>query len=158
MTHLRILGIDPGKCTGLALITESGFRAWQVTDRIVPAILEVIRENVPCHIACERFVHGMRSVRNTSQNSAAIVVNALSVQCEALGIPFERQAAGEAKLLSNNLLQRVGLYTVHKEHANDAAKHALFYLLKHYPTEYHNMITTGHLYPEESNDPKESNA
>lgn len=142
-----IVGVDPGKITGLAIFV----RALDGTDKIhaeeVPAreVGTLLRQwTAGIHDksmiwAVEKFVI-MPGRPQTSQPDALLVTG--TVQGLAVGSRYVEQGPGPAKRICNDqMLKRLGWYTPTKDgHANDAKRHIVLAMATYYVPEFAAMV------------------
>lgn len=139
----RILGVDPGETTGVATYLDGKFYSLQLpsTDAgpfLMGFIDAAARRPGILHVACERYVIGTNTAKKSRQPAAAALIGVLKEHSRPLNnIIFEQQNASEAKKLGNNVfLKRIEWFNPGKGHANDAARHILLFLLRHFPEEF----------------------
>ena len=138
-TELRIVGVDPGGTTGVAVVTwdrvtykyRLGFTS---ASTLGPAdVADSVNGLAPDAVAVEQFVVGRRSARSKSARAgeqARNIVGALVAAFPAL----YRHTAHDVKLwATDERLKAAGLYRAGSgPHIRDATRHALFTLRKHY--------------------------
>jgi len=143
MSRRVVIGIDPGKMTGVYLFCS---------DTAVDAPLktegfEVRAENMPfflngmfhlvtthyggfCHVAIERFIITSRTAKLSQQSDALEVTGMVKAVAAIQALPDVRQyLKANLKFASDDMLRSVGWHTPSMRHANDAARQA-FALLK----------------------------
>lgn len=134
--QLLIVGVDPGKVTGIA-IWWSGDPGSPVYRREVPAVdvasdlREVLRTfERPTLIACERFIKATGGRPQTAQPDADRVIGAVRSLADELVVRCVYQSPGPAKRVApDRLLRQLGWYTRTPDgHANDACRHVLLAL------------------------------
>lgn len=143
-TH--IIGIDPGKTSGIAHYRSDviGSRRVEVcqieaidTLGTVTSLVHGITD--PIIIATERFtIHGSSrgTGRKTQQPDALKTFGALEVMCYANPqLIFAPQSASEAKHYGNMMLRSLGWYNSGMRHANDATRHVILALVRFHPQE-----------------------
>jgi hypothetical protein len=153
-----IIGVDPGKITGLALWQEltsetlgSGtvigpIKSWAVAEvgptQVLPYIRALLRGRKPTLIACERYVQGTGRRAMSYQGDAQHITGEISGLAQELECQFVRQLAGPAKKTGNDqVLKTVGCYTSTPDgHANDACRQVIRALATFYPETYARLV------------------
>lgn len=133
--RLRVLGIDPGKMTGLASYVDGTWDVRQLPADEVPAYT---REWIgwpwteEFAIVCERFVPSARAL--TFQPDALELIGYTRYLCQEKKIPFTLQPPATAKkLFPNDLLKELGAYVKSTEHGLDAARHVALWIRTYHP-------------------------
>jgi len=146
---VRLLAVDPGETTGFALFdTESGESYFWAEPSAMDAVTYV---NGKLHdgelevLIVERFTISSRTVQATrgGSNTAIEIIGALrwlahtySNQHNEDGelrktIPFVVQSPSDAKaFVTDEKLKRLGWYTPGKDHARDATRHLVTYMVR----------------------------
>lgn len=134
---LYVIGVDPGKMTGIAVYA---FQRFEFGDQLpasevghfLDGYLDEVRRRYPnarIVIGCERFNVGGSTVKMTQQSDATEVTGKMKDLATKHQCTFIIQNAADAKKMGQpKILRRIGWWTRGKEHANDAAKHALLAL------------------------------
>ena len=131
----RILGIDPGKMTGVAWWRDGEWGALQVPPEessrwIADWVRQYRSDNT--HVACERFTNTSRVV--SSQPHARQLFGYTGALCAEEGVSFYPQTVSAAKrVVPNDLLKKMGIYQVRLGHGMDATRHVVWWLHKHHP-------------------------
>lgn len=132
----RLLALDPGEALGWALFVDGTLAACgQVSTRRAPAkALAELFATQPTEVVCEDYRvynHRLRE-HSWSKLFTAKLVGGIQLKCAELDVPLTMQMASTAKgFCSDDKLKKWGLYQVGKRHANDAIRHAVYYLLFH---------------------------
>lgn len=134
---LHVIGVDPGKMTGIAIYGHNRFLfgdqlpASEV-GHFLDGYLDELRRHHPSGrivIGCERFNVGGSTIKMTRQSDATEVTGKMKDLAKKYGCTFIIQNAADAKKMGQpKILRTIGWWTKGKEHANDAAKHALLAL------------------------------
>lgn len=150
-----VIGIDPGKTTGMFLYAPHGrvgpkwkglkpFYAWQQfgaadAPRALNAeITDAAERYGPSgvHIAVERFIINARTAKSTQQ-ADALEVTGMVKGFAALRTPnpVRQYMKANLRFASDDALRKIGWYSSKMGHATDAARQA-YALLKdvHYPS------------------------
>lgn len=151
-----IIGVDPGKITGIAMYQTAGafgpgtvigdIKSWAVAEvestQVLPYIRALLRGRKPTLIACERFVQGTGRRAMSYQGDAQHITGEVSGLAQDLGCQFARQLAGPAKKTGNDqVLKQVGCYTATPDgHANDACRQVIRVLATFYPEVYAKLV------------------
>lgn len=131
-----VVGIDPGKTTGHALLTVADHRVDSGQTTAMQAC-QWIEQMLPTHghnslIAVERFTIGQETLKKTRQHDALDVIGAIKYLCWAHSTRFELNGPSEAKAMVNDeRLKMKDYYQPGQPHANDAARHAVYAAVKH---------------------------
>ena len=134
---LYVIGVDPGKQTGVAIYGNGRFNmgddmpASEVGLFVDAYITELRAQDPTCRIvmACERFNIGGSTLKMTRQADATEVTGKMRDVAKKHGITLIVQNAADAKKMGAPVILRsIGWWTPRKRHANDAAAHALLAL------------------------------
>lgn len=149
-----ILGIDPGQMTGLAwwdveaqaVYVSAQQPAYQAVlnvwewlehhrDSAVPQEYEVVQ------VACEKYVIGPRTLQATRQYDALHVAGAVRFKCQELGVLYTEYPPSESKrLVTDERLQRLGLWQPGRGHVHDATRQVLTHLAREHPTRFQGLL------------------
>lgn len=151
MKKLVIIGVDPGKETGLALyfnrslLTKDSVAASEVLTRVsrwVHNTLGKFGDNAQVIIAVERYQVGGNTVKKTRQPDAVEILGALRLI--ARGNPQVRVVVSNAsdakKIASPATLKRIGWWTPGHGHINDATCQIIRALAAERPEEFAEVI------------------
>lgn len=149
--NIAILGVDPGKTVGIALLVDTTFQSWQL-PRIdaLPHIEGIIRGASRLVCGCERYVVGSNTVKKTRQVDALEVCDEVRQLCtQHPRAMFQLQGAADAKkrVGSTSNLKQLGWYRRGQVHANDAASHVALALLNVFPVRYEQLLRSGTMVP-----------
>lgn len=138
---IRVLGIDPGGTTGLAVldfIPELG-RPWSVEptqhggmDTLLLDLLPLLKLGGEKLVAIEKFVVSRRSGRSATAQAgeqARLIIGGVAQLCQQHGVRLVQRPAGVVKpWATDRRLDAAGLLapTRGMGHARDAARHALY--------------------------------
>ena len=127
----RILAVDPGNTTGIAVV-----------DMAYPAVLEThefdyedvadfmfnpIDRGAIDEIVCEHFYVDAETLKKTWQADTFDVIGIMRYTAYILSIPYTHQPPSSVKkLATNDRLIKIGWWTPGQGHAQDATRH-LFY-------------------------------
>lgn len=132
-----IIAVDPGGTTGCATYWDGQISAVQVPDpmefmqRFEQWIDAALKSGYTVHAVCERFVIGPATLRHSQQTTALELIGAVKYAAHRRGVPVTLQAASEAKTFCDNArLRNLRLYVRGKDHANDALRHLVLWLVK----------------------------
>ena len=161
---VNVIALDPGETTGIAHYvcdasythgdheSEARVRALFTTVQLSPddaadyvdAIASDSRTRVGLTIGFERFVPRRRSYAHTNQAGPHHVIGAVIEIARRTHVPYIEQGPSEAKNVGRPAtLRRLGLWTRGKDHANDAAAHALLMLIRLHPYEASRLYRHG---------------
>jgi len=135
VSDLTLIGIDPGKMTGVAM--------WDASEGGTPHVMQLevdpffswvnttLLTGKKYDIICEAFVISQRTVKGSSQTWSLEHIGLLKWASWRMGHMFTLQQASAAKKFStNDRLKEFGWYTPGMDHANDACRHLLLHALK----------------------------
>lgn len=154
---ISIIAVDPGKVTGVAWFTrvktQERFGSAQVDiDDAANYIRQLAcnfyrKLDVPVDIACERFVIGATTARNSPQHDALHLIGSLgdfAANFDWCETRFVLQPAAEAKKVGNKtVLRDLGWWSrLPGGHANDAASHVCLRLLTAHPAVWLGLLNS----------------
>lgn len=129
-----ILSFDPGKTTGWALFT--GGVVWDAGQDQPQEFLErmddwTMRSTYgDAQVVGERYIITPETLRKSRQHWSLEIIGAARYLCTRSGIPFTLQSPSEAKAFAtNDKLRQLGWYVRGMQHANDALRHLLVFLV-----------------------------
>jgi len=134
-----ILGIDPGKLTGIALLHTpaplTSYQGWELDLVTGGALIKDICEQCGprLHVACEQFTIGMRTIKNTATAHFSIeMIGVARYFCQTYTgwdlKMYEQKAAGFS---TDDRLRAMGWYhPTPNGHMNDAGRQALKHLVE----------------------------
>ena len=141
-----VLSIDPGKASGVALLSWDGTdenpnillsKEVQPEEFAIPVetLLNSYKNEDLLSVVCERFTINAQTVRNSQAPYSLEQIGVLKHLCRTNMYDPERiifQSPADAKaMFPNEALKKVGAWHVGGEgHANDAIRHALLRLVK----------------------------
>lgn len=123
-----IIGLDPGKTTGAAIIQPTGW--WTIAELdSLPALWDIVSQLKPKIVVCERFVWQPR-VHDATALEAIGVTKLYVQQHYDVNMVFQMPAAAK-NFVSDVMLRRNDLFNVSKgmRHARDAIRHVIYYLV-----------------------------
>lgn len=143
---MRVLAVDPGGTTGWVIWCDGARIAGQdefggfvnLVDNLLMAGDNRDADRLDAIVA-EKFTINAQTVRNSQQTTALEVIGYLRAMAHLEGIPFSLQTPADAKRFtqlgtnSHGRLDALGwtLRPLAKhDHANDAQRHLLLYLVK----------------------------
>lgn len=144
MTNSRdyLLAIDPGLLTGVMYIDMSDkndpskvwSEEWSV-DHFHDTIEGFLSENKDvCRVVIENFIIGNSTGKKSQQPWSLRLIGVVAFLCHKYEIPLTIQSPSERKFATSEKLKKVGFWHVAGEgHANDAGRHALVWVIDHYP-------------------------
>lgn len=149
MSNRVVIGVDPGKMTGIYVYSSDpapkpalATQAMQVPVQHMPYVLNGLFHLATacygghCHVAVERFIINARTAKSSQQGDALEVTGMVKAVAAIQCMPEVRQyMKANLKFASDAALKRAGWYDPKQPHANDAARQA-YALLKDvdYPT------------------------
>lgn len=141
---ITVLGVDPGGTTGFCFVSISGSQlVAQTGGQLKPAhFVRAINMRVvgilpELAIACEAYMIGSNTLKKTRQHDPLELIGWLKYTALLEGWTFETQSPSSSKkLITNDMLKHVGLYTPGREHSNDAMRQALLWLARTHPAEF----------------------
>ena len=146
---LCIIGVDPGKTTGIAMWTRVSFTTMEVRQDEVEPYLEACLKmmdytNVDVFIGVQRFAILPGTHKKTRQPAASEIVGVVRNLGEKYQVLVDVQSASTAARFKNDTLRKLGWYTITRGgHANDAARHVCVTLLTYRPEEMARLLEDG---------------
>lgn len=140
---LSVLGVDPGKITGLFQAHRDGTltRRQYEWNSVVARMSSWMDTDTPDVVVAERFIITSRTAKLSVQQTAIEVIGVMRYLCEQRNVPFVLQTKGNiTKLATDEKLRTVGWYERGSGHSNDAARHVLAYLATTYPNRFLSLI------------------
>lgn len=146
-SNFAVISVDPGKASGIALITWSGgledlpVKVYSMESQPedfasdIRAVLAQASIAPSVKVVCERFIINAATVRNSQAPYSLEQIGVLKHLCREFGYSPENiwmQNPVDAKnMFPNPALKTIGTWHVGGEgHANDAIRHALLALTK----------------------------
>lgn len=146
MSIKYVLSVDPGKATGIVLMSWNGVdsiptvilsKEVQPEDfaLVIDTVLNSYKNENTFSIVCERFTINAQTVRNSQAPYSLEQIGVLKHLCRTSLFNPEQiifQSPADAKnMFPNPVLKKLGTWHVGGEgHANDAIRHALLRLVK----------------------------
>ena len=131
---MRILAVDPGKMTGLALTSEMSLVRWELPYlEALDAAGALIMAQAINVVVCENYIVGQGTIRKAQgENWSLKSIGALEWMCHyATGIEFILQKPADAKTFSTDeKLRELGWWLPGHPHANDSLRHLLLFLAR----------------------------
>lgn len=129
-----ILGLDPGKKSGVALLDlllETCTGEEVVFERYGPYIEDIIERLQPLVVA-ETFIMNSATVKNTQAPWSLEAIGVARFLAAKYDVPFMTQPQSSAKRFSTNeRLKALGWYVPGRGHLADAQRQALLYAVNH---------------------------
>lgn len=146
-----LVGVDPGKVTGIAMWwdpfvydnSEKGSDVEtaevELSTSVVPVIRRMLDDRRPFAVGIERYI---QNSRKTHQPAANEVTGAVKSLCEELLVRCVYQSPGPAKRAgSTHVLKKLGWWTPSKDgHANAALGNMLLLMATVAPQRYAELI------------------
>ena len=138
----KLLAIDPGKLTGVAVIDITDvekptvdFTAEMTVDQFSDYIELYLFENKDTvRVVIERFIITVATAKKSPQPYSMELIGVVKFLCRKYEIPIWLQNPDERKFADNTKLKKVNFWHVAGEgHALDALRHALVWIKDHYP-------------------------
>lgn len=87
-----------------------------------------------CRVVIENFIIGVSTGKKSQQPWSLRLIGVVVYLCDKYNIPITIQNPSERKFATNEKLKQIGFWHVGGEgHANDAYRHALVWIVDHYP-------------------------
>jgi hypothetical protein len=144
-----LIGIDPGKTTGVATYDKGRFAALQLAaEDVLPYLRGWVEGQTSrgeqVDIGLERFTEGTAPGHHVStQGDAEVVIDGVvhEFAAEPLVQVQLQSAADVKKTVTNRHLRKMGWYVgASAPHANDAGRHLGFRMLVRHPEEYTRVL------------------
>lgn len=137
---MRIIGIDPGETTGIAIYNDDVWQYHQLEGEHFEDLEWLLKVERPDVVVCESFQKRNNPGANTKP---LLYIGAINGYCLTYNIELVFQTPSQGKAFwTNNKLKACGLYTAGLKHAMDATRHVLLYLLntKTLPQKYLDLL------------------
>jgi hypothetical protein len=138
----KIISFDPGGTTGVAIVSYAAdsnpelIEAFQVENGLEGFILWA--RNIDWTefdtVVCESFT--LRTGVKFPDLSPVYIIGALEAMLDSFNATVAYQAPSSKPICDDKLLKKISFYTVGRQHANDATRHAIIFLRskRHLPT------------------------
>jgi len=149
-TQMILIGVDPGKITGIAVWwspdfweAENGKKPLDTAEVEASAVARVLRRMLdgerPTLMAVERYVQGQKK---THQPEAHQVIGVVRSLADELVVRCVYQNPGSAKKIGTTArLKKLGYHVPTKDnHANSATAHMLLLMATFHPTVYAELV------------------
>ncbi len=145
---LLIIGVDPGKVTGLVAWRSFVSTGPSIDRQEVPAddvartLRLMLRSERPTLIACERFTRGTGTRPQSAQPDADRVTGAVRSLADELVVRCVYQSAGPARRVApDRVLRQLGWYMRTLDgHANDACRQVVLALATFRPEVFAQLL------------------
>ena len=133
----KVVGIDPGETTGVAIFLDSTFVSCeQLKTKEMPlaaaTMEQYLRYNKPDVIVMEAYrIYNWKTRSHANSDVHTLrLIGAIQYIAFLMEVPVVFQGAGEGKgFCTNEKLEEWGFYSAAKRHAMDALRHICHYLL-----------------------------
>lgn len=127
---MRVMAIDPGPSTGIALWDTDDELPWATTLQRHEAedfIVEKIAKQAVHLVICEEFVITAGTAKKGRMGSESIeMIGVVKYFCRECDVELKFGRPSDAmKFATNEKLKRIGWYQTGPEHARDALRHLL---------------------------------
>jgi hypothetical protein len=129
-----ILGVDPGKKTGVALLDllAETCIGWELVDPEYGRKLEELIAQYRPAVVAENFIVNAATVKNTQAPWSLENIGIARFLADKYGCSFKKQAQSSAKrFATNERLQALGWYIPGKGHLADAQRQVLLFVTDH---------------------------
>ena len=130
-----IISLDPGKTCGMIAIRDNGDVAQRMEApafSTLDCFASLVHDVRPLQVVVERYT--MNAGKMTHQPDALEVIGAARFLCMSAGVQFTLQSRGDRMRCSFATLRKLELWTTSPGgHINEAARHAVVYVVKHVP-------------------------
>ena len=145
--ELVIIGVDPGKETGVVLYRKNKLRekASLPAAEVTPWVLHRLDDYDPAYfriiIAVERYNIGPHTVKKTRQLDALDLMSQLKLTACHRHVKFRTvNQADSKKLAGDRRLKDIGWFTIGHGHINDGARVALTTLAREDATVFADLV------------------
>jgi len=140
---LHVVGIDPGKLTGIASWTRQTFQASLVpADEVVPSLRTLLASWSSTEfqprviVSTERYFLNATSHKKSRQYDAQYLIGAIKMLCSDEHVRFTQYPRSFTKRCGNpERLRRLGMHTPGPDHADSATGQVIAALLEFHPDE-----------------------
>lgn len=155
--HWCVVGVDPGKQTGIAFfawrprsdIKDSLFGSVALPAMEVASWIGWVMDDTNVqHVFCEPYIFVQRTVKMTRQNDAIEVIGSVRNLCKERDVKFKLLQQNAAKKLGNiTLLKQFGWHCSGDpdNHTNDAASQVALGLATYFPGTFQKLVSTDRL-------------
>lgn len=132
---MKIIGVDPGKNTGLCVITRVGDAlAFELRSGDPFFIVSYVHDiaavvNEKCVVAAERWI--AISHKHSPQYDALETIGALRYVCGINGTPFELSSRADRKRVTKEIITQVTDVRPTDDDQESALQHAILTAVKH---------------------------
>ena len=131
----HVLAIDPGLKTGIAVCDNIGIQTMQLDVeefyRLIRSYGYMNRWRPLDAIVCEAYIISPDTLKKSRQHWSLELIGLTRYEAYLAGVNFKLQQASAAKkFVTNDLLKLYGLYVPGQDHANDALRHLVLYLVQ----------------------------
>lgn len=134
---MRVLAVDPGKTTGIAVWNSGTFSAWaEEYELALDFVASYIRDDYrPDVVVIEDFVITQRTTKmgtaNWRRGQELEFIGVARWWCKTTGVEFVLQTPSQAKSFSTDQkLKTYGWWSKGVDHPRDATRHLMLYLVK----------------------------
>ena len=132
--HVRVLALDPGQTTGVAVVEDGQLIEWlQLSTKDIPtgitALEKLYDETQPHYIVSEAYkIYGWKKDTHAwSELHTSQLIGVIKTLSQQKDIPHEERMAQEAKVFCTDAkLEEWGMYKPGMKHARDAIRHGCF--------------------------------
>ena len=128
----RILAVDPGDTTGWALFVDATLKECGHVGGNFATLEKLIHAARPDVLVIEEYrIYGWRAKQHSWSDVPTLrLIGGMQMLAQQMGLPVVMQTAQQAKGFSRDeKLRSWNFYQVGKKHANDAIRHACYYVL-----------------------------
>lgn len=132
--HIRVLALDPGQTTGVAILEEGRLIEWsQLGTKDIPIGIKELSKLYdriqPQYIISEAYkIYGWKKDSHAwSELHTSQLIGVIKTLAQQRNIPHEERLAQEAKVFcTDTKLEEWGMYKPGMKHARDAIRHGCF--------------------------------
>lgn len=140
VSHRLIIGVDPGKMTGLAWLVDNTFRSTDLTALDACTMIDTLmtqHSDRPTIITAERYTITTNTAKLTRQYDALEVIGVCRWLAHMRRAQFELQAASAAQRCGNrDVLSALGWWGRGFDHRNKAAAQVALAYQQRFPNEF----------------------
>lgn len=126
-----ILAVDPGKTTGWATYEAGEYQYGQASPFVFLSDVDSWALDTLDVFVVERYTITPQTLKMSRQPDALKIIGVLEWWAVSRDILFVEQTPAEAKsFVTNERLRKLGLYPSGLDHAADAMRHLILYLVK----------------------------
>lgn len=131
---MRVLAIDPGGNTGLALWNDGAWWAWaEPAEQALVTVHNALNDGDLNQLVSESFIISTATAKKSQDGLVSIeMIGVMRYLSRVYNVPFETQTPSDAKsFATDEKLKAWKWWTRGVDHPRDASRHLMTWLCKH---------------------------